>query len=99
MKRSIVVVLDVDDIAHDGNPISDPDLAAGVRARLDEFYPTDVDVLTTENVRVSVMNPDAVTVFLDATDVGLEGAQDNGANELDVVHAGQIVDDLRGTHT
>lgn len=95
MKRSIVVVLDVDDTAHDQLAITTQDLEAGLHARLDEFYPTEADVVVPDNVRISVETPQAVDVFLSAADVGLEGAVDAEQDEQAVTAAGRIVDALR----
>lgn len=97
MKRSIVIVFDVDDTAHDGTTIPDQDLTEGVIARLDEFYPIRGDVSVPENIRVAVTEPDSVHQLLAAADVGLEGAVDAGQDEQATTAAGQIVDNLRGT--
>lgn len=104
MKRTILVAFDVDDVAPDmpTEPalaaevaVSDADLEAGVRARLDEFYPEDGIAYPIENVRVAVSDPDAVRTLLASADVGLEGAGD-WHDDLDVIHAQQALDALRG---
>lgn len=86
--RTVLVAFDVDSHAHPNadNPevdltvarmavATDEDIADGVRARLDEFYPTDDGYpFVPAGVRVAVADPDAVGCVLAAAEVGLDGA-------------------------
>ena len=95
MQRKVVITLDIDDTAHDGSAFTTEDIRDSFLARLDEI--PGMDVAVPENVRVSVMNAEAVDTLLSAAEVGLEGVEDDGEwDDLDVTHAWQVVSDLRG---
>jgi hypothetical protein len=75
MKRMILVAMSVD------TDVDDRDLAAGVKARLDEFYPTDDGFpLVPEDVTVAVAGHLAYVTLLQAAHVGLDGATDAGVD-------------------
>lgn len=75
--RSIIVIVDIEDDGDVHVPMpSDRDLAEGIVARLDEFYPTDEVTAVPSNHRVAVASPEAVTTLLGAAGVGLDGAPD-----------------------
>lgn len=77
----IILTLDLPDLAllECGlDPLNDPaatceDLAATMRARLDEVYPGNGLDVVPERVHVAVGTPQAVQALLDAARVGLDG--------------------------
>lgn len=78
--RSIIVIVDIEDDGDVHVPMpSDRDLAEGIVARLDEFYPTEEVTAVPSNHRVAVADPNAVVTLLGATGVGLDGAPEDDA--------------------
>lgn len=92
MIRTMLVALEVDDRSHpnaDNIDVdltvarmavpTDEDLADGLRARLDEFYPTDDQFpFVPRAVRVAVVGEQAAEALLQAAMVGLDSAEDAG---------------------
>lgn len=77
--RTLLIAIDIEDPAGTPATPSDKDLAEGVVARLDEFYPTDEVTAVPANHRVAVMSPDAMVTLLGALGVGLDGAPEDDA--------------------
>lgn len=99
MQRTILVALTVDDNL-DGSLVVDEDLADGIRARLDEFYPTtDAFPMVPESVTVTVADPGAYDALLSAASVGLDGADEDsaGVSAADLDAAFDMLSSLRGT--
>lgn len=77
--RTVLVRFDVDEAPRGPeHAVSDEDIADALRARLDEFYPSD-DLMphVPVDVRVAVLDPAAAVALLMAASVGIDGADED----------------------
>lgn len=77
-RRVMVVAFDVDDAPNGPeHAVNETDLIDGIKARLDEFYPSDdLQPFVPADVRAVVLDPAAWSAWTAATIVGLDGAED-----------------------
>lgn len=89
MKRTLIITMTVDTAPlGPEHEASDADLAEGIAARLDEFYPTDDGYpFVPEDLRVAVTEPEVALHLRDALEVGLGNEDEIGDRALTVVDA------------